>query len=71
VAAYTCKGVARSGGGQAGAMDIAPADLPAWVEARYRQGWRHLVFTAADDGREAARIGPGDDGGRTWCAERA
>ena len=51
-------------------MDIAPADLPAWVEARYHQGWRHLKVTAADDGRKAARIGPGDQGGRTRYAER-
>ncbi len=51
-------------------MDIAPSGLPAWVEARYRQGWRHLVLTAATDGREAARIGPARDGGRTWPAER-
>jgi hypothetical protein len=36
---------------QADAMDIAPADLPAWVEARYRQGWRHLAVTAVGDGR--------------------
>ena len=55
----------RRGAGQLGAMDIAPADLPAWVEARYRQGWRHLVVTA-DDGREAARIGIAREGGRTW-----
>ena len=71
MAAYTWQGVTRRGGGQTGAMNITPADLPAWVEARYRQGWRHLVGTAADDGREAARIGPDDDAGRTWYAERA
>jgi hypothetical protein len=45
------KGVTRRGGAQAGAMDIAPAGLPAWVEARYRQDWRHLVVTAVGDGR--------------------
>jgi hypothetical protein len=42
---------------------IAPAGLLTWAEARYRQGWRHLVVT---DGREAARIGLARDGGRTW-----
>ena len=68
MAAYMWKGVTRRGARQPGAMDIAPADLPAWVEARYRQGWRHLVVTAADDGFEAARIGPGDEGGRPWSA---
>ena len=61
----TWKGITRRG-----AMDVAPADLPAWEEARYGQVWRHLVVTAAYDGREAARIGPGDEGGRTWHAER-
>jgi len=29
------------------------------------------VVVTAGDGREAARIGPGDDAGRTWYAERA
>ncbi len=71
MAAYTWRGVTRRGGGQTGAMDIAPADLPARVAARYRQGWRHLVVTAAGDGREAAGIGPDGDAGRTWYAERA
>ncbi len=70
MAAYLCKGVTRRGGGQTGATDIAPAGLPAWVEARYRRGRRHLVVTAAGDGREAARIGPGHGGRRTWHAER-
>jgi len=51
-------------------MDIAPSGLPTWVEARYRQGWRNLVVPAAD-GREAARIGPARDGGRTWPAGTA
>ncbi len=67
---YKSKGIARRGAGQLGAMDITPADLPPWVEARYRQGWKHLVVTAADDGHVAARNGPGDEGGRTWYAER-
>jgi hypothetical protein len=58
MAACTWKGVTRSGGGEVGAMDMAPAHLPAWVEARYRQGWRRLVVTAVG-------------GGRTWHAERA
>ena len=71
MAAYTWKGVTRRGGGQPGAMDIAPSGLPAWVKARYWRGWRRLVVTAAEDGREAARIGLARDGGRTWPAERA
>jgi hypothetical protein len=71
MAACRWKGVTRRGCGQSGAMGIAPAGLPAWVEARYRRGWRRLVVTAAGDGREAARIGPAGDGGRTWHAERA
>ncbi len=70
MAACTWKGVTQRGARQPGARDIAPSGLPAWVEARYRQGWRHLVLTAATDGREAARIGPARDGGRTWPAER-
>jgi hypothetical protein len=70
MAAYTWKGFTRRAG-QLGAMDMAPADLPAWVEARRRQGWKHVVVTAAGDGREAAWIGPADNGGRTWYAERA
>jgi hypothetical protein len=65
--AYRWKGVTRRGAGQPGAMDIAPADLPAWVEAR----WRALVVTAADDGRNADQAGPADDGGRTWYAATA
>ena len=69
MAAYTWKGVTRRGARQPSAMDIAPSGLPTWVEARYRQGWRHLVVTA--DGREAARIGLARDGRRTWRAERA
>ena len=36
VAAYTRKGATRRGTGQPGAMDIPPAGLPAWVEARER-----------------------------------
>ncbi len=71
MAAYRWKGVTRRGGGQPGVMGIALAGLPAWVEARYRRGWQRLVVTAAEDGREAARIGPAGDGGRTWYAERA
>lgn len=58
MAAYTWQGVTRRGGGQTAAMDIAPADLPAWVGACYRQGRRHLVVAATGDGR-------------TWYAERA
>jgi hypothetical protein len=58
--AYTWKGLTRRSVG-----------LPTWVEASYRQGWRHLVVTAADDGREAARIGPAGEGSRTWYAESA
>jgi hypothetical protein len=68
--AYSWTGITRRGAGQRGAMDIAPAGLPAWVEARRRQGWKHLVVTAIGDSREAARIGPGDEGLRTWYAER-
>jgi hypothetical protein len=41
------------------------------VEARYQQGWRYLIVTAATDGREAARIGPARERGRTWHAETA
>jgi len=55
--ACTWKGVTRRGAGQLGAMGIALVGLPAWVEAGYRQGWRHLVVTAAD--------------GRTWYTGRA
>jgi hypothetical protein len=69
--AYTWKGVTRRDGGQPDAMDFAPSGLPAWVEARYRRGWRRLVVTAAEGGREAARIGPARDGSRIWYAERA
>ena len=57
------QGVTRCGGAEAG--------LPAWVEARYRQGWRHMVLTAVGDSRAAARTGPADDGGRTWYAGTA
>jgi hypothetical protein len=55
MAAYTWQGITRHRGGQTDATDIAPADLPAWVETRYRQGWPHPVLTAANN----------------WHAERA
>ena len=71
MAAYTWKGVTRRGGAQAGATGMAPAGLPARVEARCRQGWRHLVVTAVGDGREAARTGPDVGGGRAWYVECA
>jgi len=71
MAACTWRGIARHGGGQPGARGIAPAGLPAWAEARYRRGRRRLAVTAAEDGRETARIGSAGDGGRAWHAGRA
>ena len=71
MAAYRWKSVTWRGSGQPGTTGIAPAGLPAWVEARSRRGWRHLVAAAASGGHQVARTGPGDVGGRTWHAGRA
>jgi len=47
------------------------AGLPAWMGARYRQGWRHRAVSARDDGRQAAQTGPAGESGRIWYAGSA
>ena len=67
MAACRWKGVIRRGAGQ-------PAQWTSHLSAcppTWRPATRHLVVTAAADGREAAPIGPDDDDGRTWYAETA
>jgi hypothetical protein len=71
MAACAWKGVTRRGAAQPGAMHIAPAGLPAWVESRNRQGWKRLAVAGAGGRHGAARIGPAGDGGRTWYAGTA
>jgi hypothetical protein len=74
---YRFSGTTRRGTGNSGVTTMPPADLPAWVQDRFRAGVRRLVVCAGPGpvppGRDedtVAEIAPDPGTGRrTWWAE--